>query len=150
LGRALRILLSFNPNDLALAEALRASLFVVSPDPEVFFSPTLFEDDRALDLQHADAFLLLIGPHGLVERQAQECRAAIEISERNKEFIVVSILAAGAQSPQFLPCKLTCIKAPVVTDRKMLHEIIAAINQFGGLKNKSGSKGSIYSLLRAR
>lgn len=140
IGGALRILLSFNPDDVALAEAFRASLFVASPELEIFFTPILFEEYRPLDLQHADAFLLLVGPHGLAERQAQECSAAIQLKERSGEFLAVAILAAGAKAPQILPRHLPLIEAPVVTDRDMLRQVVDALAQYDGLAGISGSR----------
>jgi hypothetical protein len=129
-----RVLLSFNPEDAAFAEAFRASLFVASPDMEVFVSPILFaEDDRPLALKHAEAFLLFVGPRGLTDQQQQEYDAAIQLSVKNAKFTVVRVLAAFAQVPDVLPRNLTWIEAPVVTDQKMLQQVIDALQQYGAL-----------------
>lgn len=135
----MRILLSFNQDDVALAEAFRASLFVASPGLEIFFTPILFEGYRSLEMQHADAFLLLVGPHGLAERQMQECSAAIKRREQSSEFLAVAMLVAGAKPSQILLRHLPLIEVPVVTDRDLLQKVVDAITQYDVLAGSSGS-----------
>lgn len=125
---ALRVLLSFNPNDVALAEAFRASLFIDSPDLEVFFSPILFEDYRPLALENSDAFVLFVGPRGPSERQASELGAARERAKQHEEYSVVAILAATAQQPQTISASLNWLEMPVVTDRNMMRKVVRALN----------------------
>jgi hypothetical protein len=139
-----RVLLSFNPKDAAFAEAFRASLFMISPEMEIFVSPVLFVEDRPLALKHADALLLFAGPHGLTDRQQQEYATATERSEKNGNFAVVRVLAAGGQVPEWLSRNMTWIEAPVVTDHKMLHQVADALKQNITLTDSSGSKkGSV-------
>jgi hypothetical protein len=126
---ALRILLSFNPDDVAFAEAFRATLFVESPDLEVFFSPVLFEDYRPLELRHADAFVLFVGPSGVEERQTRELNAAVGKAEQNGEFAIVPVLAANARTPQGLPIDLRWISVPVVTNRDRARQVIGALDR---------------------
>ena len=136
-GGALRILLSFNPFDAALAEAFRASLFVAAPELEVFFSPILFEDHRTIKLKEADAFVLFVGPRGLDGRQTREFDVAVKRSERDSEFAIVSILAANARAPQAPLFNLNWIEMPVVTDRNVMRNVVCALDQFRGLNDRS-------------
>jgi len=136
-GDALRILLSFNPFDAALAEAFRASLFVAAPELEVFFSPILFEDHRTIKLKEADAYVLFVGPRGLDVRQTREFDVAVKRSERDSEFAIVSILAANARAPQAPLFNLNWIEMPVVTDRNVMRNVVCALDQFRGLDDRS-------------
>jgi hypothetical protein len=139
----LRILLSFNADDVALAEAFRASLFVASPGLEVFFSPVLFEDYRSLKLEDAEAFVLFVGRHGLSERQARELCAAVEQTERNREFALVPVLAANAEAPRGLLSDLSWIEMPVVTDLGMMRRVIGSLGQNRVLNDESDSGSSV-------
>lgn len=149
-GDALRILLSFNPDDVALAEAFRASLFVGSPDLEVCFSPVLFEEYRSLKLKLADAFVLFVGRHGLAGRQLHELDAAIDRARRNSEFAIVPILAANARAPKSLPCNLSWIEMPVVTDRTTMRQVIDALNRSCGLNGQPDPNRSEVNSERER
>ena len=126
----MRVLLSFNPDDVALAEAFRASLFIASPDLEVFFSPCLFEGYQTLEFRDADALLLFVAWHGLTDQQMREYQAAVERTGTETKFGVIPVLAGGAQAPQSLPGHLKWIEAPVVTDRTILRQVAAALSQF--------------------
>jgi hypothetical protein len=136
----LRILLSFNPDDVALAEAFRASLFVASSNVEVFFSPVLFEEYPTLDVNRADAFLLFVGQNGLAGRQTQELYAAVKRKRWNPEFIIVPILAAGTERPEIVPHIEGWIEMPIVTDRSVVERVVDALNLYGDLTDRSGSK----------
>jgi hypothetical protein len=132
----LRILLSFNPDDVAFAEAFRASLFVAAPELEVFFSPILFEDYCSLDLPDADAFVLFVGPRGLADRQVHEFAVAAARSERDSGLTIVPVLAASAQVPQGPRCDLNWIEMPVVTDCEVMRDVIRALDQCRGLDER--------------
>ena len=63
----MRIFLSFNSKDVALAEAIRAGISRLEPDAKIFFSPVslgsgLWVPKLADEIAAAEAFLLLIGP----------------------------------------------------------------------------------------
>lgn len=146
-GVLVRVLLSFNAKDLYLAQAFRASLYMFGPKLEVFFSPAsvdtvLFEQDDDLeqrapvDVAHADAFLLLVGPNGLGDWQVRECSVALARSARDDKFILVPVLAAGGRAPQGLACDAIWIEAPVVTDRDMLRKVIDALSRSSELADK--------------
>jgi hypothetical protein len=124
-----RALLSFNPEDIALAEAFRASLYVMSSDLEVFLSPIFFEEDRPLGLKHADAMLLFVGRRGLTDRQLREYHAAIERKERDSRFVMIPILAARAQAPQILTCNVAWLDMPVVTDHGTVRHVVSALHR---------------------
>jgi hypothetical protein len=64
-----RIFLSFNSRDTALAEAVRAGLSRVEPAAQVFFSPVslgagFWLPKLAEEIAESESFLLLIGPSG--------------------------------------------------------------------------------------
>jgi len=66
-GHQVRIFLSFNSRDTALAEAVRASLSRIEPTAKVFFSPVslgagFWLPKLAEELGESGSFLLLIGP----------------------------------------------------------------------------------------
>jgi len=139
-GNELSLLLSFNYKDLFLAEALRASLFVLEPKLKCFLSPAsygadMFEENVAQVVYEDDAFLLLTGPSGLSHWQELEAGIALERSKRDSRFLVVPVLAAGAVRPRhsFLE-SLNWIEIPVVTDRTALLWLIKAIKDIGGPK----------------
>ena len=120
----MRIILSYNSRDLALAEAFRATLFVHAPDLKVYFSPAVLETHRSLPVDKADAILLFVGPRGCDESQRREFRLAENRQQRSKVFKMIPILAAGGTIPEDLESTLTWIAAPVVTDRNVAHQII--------------------------
>ncbi|HEY6464862.1 MAG TPA: hypothetical protein VIY69_02655 [Candidatus Acidoferrales bacterium] len=142
---ALRALLSFNPDDVALAEAFRASLFVAAPELEVFFSPILFEDYRSLQMKEADALVFFVGPRGLAGRQAREFDLAVEQSERNSDFWIVPVLAANARAPEGPLRNLNWIEMPVVTDRNVMRKVISALDQYdlGDWSDQSRSRAEL-------
>lgn len=147
---ALRILLSFNPDDVALAEAFRASLFVAAPELEVFFSPILFEDYRSLQIKEADALVFFVGPCGLAARQVGEFDLAMERSERKSDFGIVPVLAANALAPQGPLSNLNWIEMPVVTDRNVMRKVTSALDQYRDLGNRSDQSRSRVELDRGR
>ena len=65
----MRIFLSFNSRDTALAEAVRAGLSRIEPAAQVFFSPVslgagFWLPKLAEEIAESESFLLLIGPNG--------------------------------------------------------------------------------------
>jgi WD40 repeat protein len=128
-----RIFLSFNSKDVALAEAIRAGLSRLEPETKIFFSPVslgsgLWVPKLADEIAAAEAFLVLIGPHGIGPWQKVEYFAAFDRHLNEKGFALVPVIAAGAQAPglSFLR-SLNWVEAPVVTDDKALHQMLAAL-----------------------
>lgn len=127
-GKIVQVLLSFNEEDVAIAEAFRANLFVWAPDVEFFFSPVLFEGYRTLQLKDADAFLLMVGPRGFGESQLREHHLATLRCKNDNNFTVVRV-AAGANVRQNLSRSgLAWVEVPIVTDRAMIQQVIDALN----------------------
>lgn len=129
------VLLSFNYKDRFLAEALRASLFVLEPKLQFFLSPASygavkFEENIAQGIYEDDTLLSLVGPSGLSHWQEVEARIAVNRSQRDSSFSVIPVLAAGAARPtlSFLE-SLNWIEIPVVTDRTALLWLIKAIKR---------------------
>jgi hypothetical protein len=134
-GNDLSVLLSFNYKDRFLAEALRASLFVLEPNLQFFLSPAsygavMFEENVAQGIYEDDAFLFLVGPSGVSHWQEIESRIALDRSQRDSSFSMVPVLTAGAMRPahSFLEV-LNWIQIPVVTDRTALRWLIKAIER---------------------
>jgi hypothetical protein len=99
-----RIFLSFNSKDVALAEAIRAGLTKLEADVKVFFSPVslgsgLWLPKLADEIAEADAFLLLIGPKGVGPWQKVEYFTAFDRHVNEQEFALVPVLASGAAAP---------------------------------------------------
>lgn len=143
-GYLVRALMSFDLADVSLIEAFRAGIFMFAPDLEVFFSPVVFDEHRALKVNDADAFLLFIGEQGLSSRQLQECHTAIERNKRDDRFVVVPVLAAGARVPDALPRDLNCIEAPVVTDRDMLRRVVDALSKYDALNGSNTTRSAAH------
>lgn len=126
----MRILLSYNVADAWLAEALRATLFIVAPDITFVFDPTPCsagpgEKRKAIDLREFNALLLLSGPRGLSDEQRAEWTVALRHEVRNNKFSLLPVLVGESEPPRqtaFADCKW--LKVPVVTDREMARKII--------------------------
>jgi hypothetical protein len=124
------ILISFNYDDRHLAEALRASLFVLAPDFDVIqfiLSPTSYgavrlDKNVAAGVYEADVYVLVVGPRGIGRWQVRECEIALERRRNDPSFLVFPVLAAaGSQAPtQDYLRDLDWISMPVVTDRTIL------------------------------
>ena len=87
----MRIFLSFNSKDMALAEAIRAGLSKLEPDAKIFFSPVslgsgLWLPKLADEIAAAEAFLLLIGPKGIGPWQKVEYFTAFDRHVTEKTF----------------------------------------------------------------
>jgi hypothetical protein len=79
----MRIFLSFNSKDLALAQAIRVGLSRLEPDAKIFFSPVslssgLWVPKLADEIAAAEAFLLPIGPQGIGPWQKVEYFTAFD------------------------------------------------------------------------
>jgi WD40 repeat protein len=129
----MRIFLSFNSKDLALAETLRAAIVRIEPASRVFLSSVSLGAGfwlRKIDeeLKAADALLLLIGPNGVGPWQSVEYSAAFDRHVAHPDFAVVPVIAAGAHAPglPFLRT-LNWVEASVVSEDKVLHRLIAAL-----------------------
>jgi hypothetical protein len=127
------LLISFNFDDVHLAEALRASLFMLQPEYQFVLSPAsygavLFKENIAAGVDEADAFLILIGPEGISPWQEIEFGFAFERNKRNRNFPLVTVLAAHSPAPpSLLPLSLNWIEMPVLTDRTMLRRLLRDI-----------------------
>jgi hypothetical protein len=129
------LLISFNFDDVHLAEALRASLFMLEPNHQFVLSPAsygavLFKENVAAGVDEADAFLLLIGPRGISFWQEIEFDVARERNRRDRNFPLVAVLAAHSQVPtDLIPFGLNWHKLPVMTDRTMLRRLLNEVQK---------------------
>jgi hypothetical protein len=127
------ILISFNLEDVYLAEALQASLFMLEPDQQTVLSPAsygavLFKENIANGVYEADAFVLVAGPNGISRWQETELEVALQRKSYEAHFPVVPVLAGKAEVPGILvPYDLKWMKLPVVTDRTMLARLLDEI-----------------------
>lgn len=131
------VLLSFNYDDRHLAEALRATLLMLRPDPDVMsviLSPTCygavrFEENIANGIAEADRILILMGPRGIGKWQEIECKLAFARKRRDHSFVVIPVLAAEEPPATELFHGVNWIEMPVVTDRRSARWIIKALLQ---------------------
>jgi hypothetical protein len=127
------LLISFNFDDVHLAEALRASLFMLEPERQFILSPASygavqFKENIAAGVDEADAFLLLIGPQGISPWQEIEFGIALERNKRDRSFPLVAVLAAHSEVPaDLIPLGLNWLTLPVMTDRTMLRRLLSEI-----------------------
>jgi tetratricopeptide (TPR) repeat protein len=129
----MRIFLSFNSKDAALAEAIRAGLSKLEPDADIFFSPVslgsgLWLPKLGSEIAEANAFLLLVGPKGIGPWQEVEYYTAFDRHVSEKSFTLVPVIAAGAQAPglSFLR-SLNWVEATDVTEDAAMHRVVAAL-----------------------
>jgi TPR repeat protein len=129
----MRIFLSFNSKDMALAEAIRAGLSRIDQSAQIFFSPVslgagFWLPKLAEEIAEAEAFLLLIGPKGIGPWQEVEYFTAFDRHVIDKHFPLVPVMVAGAEAPglSFLRT-LNWVEAPFVTEDKVLHRLLAAL-----------------------
>jgi hypothetical protein len=130
----LRIFLSFHSKDRTLAEALRVGIKRLEPQADFFFSPVslgagFWLPKLAEEIRGADAFLFLVGPAGIGLWQDVEYSEAFDRHVRDKErFPLVPVIAANAKAPglPFLRL-LNWVEAPVLTEDKTLHRLLAAL-----------------------
>jgi hypothetical protein len=128
-----RIFLSFNSRDTALAEAVRAGLSRIEPTAQVFFSPVslgagFWLPKLAEEIAESESFLLLIGPSGKGPWQEVEYFTAFDRHVKDKSFALVPAVVAGAEALglPFLRT-LNLVEAPVITEDKVLHRLLAAL-----------------------
>jgi TPR repeat protein len=129
---SVRIFLSFNSKDVAFAEAIRAGLSRIESGAQIFFSPIslgagFWLPKLAEGIVQADAFLLLIGPKGIGPWQEVEYFTAFDRHVNDKRFALVPVMVAGAEAPG-LSFLRTLNWAPVITEDKALHRLLAALN----------------------
>jgi WD40 repeat protein len=132
-GHQVRIFLSFNSRDTALAEAVRAGLSRIDPTAQVFFSPVslgagFWLPKLAEAIAEAQSFLLLIGPGGKGPWQEVEYFTAFDRYVKDKSFALVPVVVAGAEALglPFLRT-LNLVEAPAITEDKVLHRLLAAL-----------------------
>jgi WD40 repeat protein len=128
-----RIFLSFNSRDTALAEAVRSGLSRIEPGAQIFFSSVslgagFWLPKLADEIAQTEAFLLLIGPNGVGPWQEVEYFTAFDRHVNDKYFTLVPAIVGGAAAPglSFLR-SLNWVEAPVLTDDKVLHRLLAAL-----------------------
>ena len=128
----MRVFLSFNSRDTALAEAVRVGLCRIDPAAQVFFSPVslgagFWLPKLAEEIAEAQSFLLLIGPNGIGPWQEVEYFTAFDRHVKDKSFAVVpAIVGAEAIGLPFLRT-LNLVEAPVITEDNVLHRLLAAL-----------------------
>jgi hypothetical protein len=124
--------------DVHLAEALRASLFMLEPDWRIVLSPAShgagqLKQNVADGVHESDAFVLLAGPNGVSRWQETELNVAFDRRYRESRFPLVTVLVGKAEVPNFLiPYDLKWFKLPVVTDRTMLRVLLDEIQRSAG------------------
>jgi hypothetical protein len=126
----LRVLLSYNAADVWLTEALRASIFLSSPDLDVSLSPDPCAARRSkpVDFRRFDALLLVAGPSGLTIRQHAEWTAGTNRAAQDGKFILLPVLAGPSAPPPEEDLKnREWFRAPVVTDRNMIGSLVRAL-----------------------
>ena len=113
-----RWFLSYHSPDQRLAERLKAAIERKDPATSVFFAPSglraggAWTAQLAQELAKADAFLLLIGEHGVGKWQVPEYDEALDRWVKSgRTFPLVVVLARRADSAR------TAFPAPVALDR---------------------------------
>jgi hypothetical protein len=121
------------PVNTALAEAVRAGLSRIEPTAQVFFSPVslgagFWLPKLAEEIADSESFLLLIGPSGKGPWQEVEYFTAFDRHVKDKSFALVPVVVAGAEALglPFLRT-LNLVEAPVITEDKVLHRLLAAL-----------------------
>lgn len=134
-AKGVEILISFNFQDVHLAEALQASMFMLEPDKEIILSPAsyeavLFSENIAGGVYESDAFVFLMGPNGISRWQEIELDVALNRRSREPSFSIVPVLGGNAAVPDILlPYHLNWLKLPVITDRIALRLLFDAIKR---------------------
>src|SRR5262245_35189166 len=101
----MRIFLSFNAKDAVLAEAVRTGLMRLEPGTVFSFSPMalgqgLWLPKFADGIRAADAFLLLLGPHGVSPWQELEYYEAFDRHAHDNRFPIVPLIAGSGHAPR--------------------------------------------------
>lgn len=129
----MRILLSYNEADAWLINALRASLFLSSPDLDVLLSPPpcvapLIDLSKPVDFRQFHGLLLVAGPSGLTVRQQTEWTAGTRRAEQDDKFVLLPVLAGRSAPPSAKGLENRAwFRAPVVTDRNMICSLVQAL-----------------------
>jgi hypothetical protein len=130
------VLLSFNYDDRHLAEALRATLFMLEPNLDVLdmilspacYGAVRFEENIATGVDEADRFLVLVGPHGTSKWQEIECKFAVERNRGDSSFAIIPVLVGDGRRPTMgILRDLNWIEMPVATDRRVARWLIQAL-----------------------
>jgi TPR repeat protein len=143
MGPAVRIFLSFNSRDRALAFEVREKLLNLQPDADIFFAPDslsqgLWMPKLADRIRMAEGFLLLLGPNGVGAWQTIEFYEAFERHVREPAFALVPLIVAGGHASGLCFLRqLNWIELPGPLDDKGLHRVWAA------LKRESEPAGSV-------
>jgi TPR repeat protein len=139
MGMAVRIFLSFNGRDRALAESVRKELGKLRPDADIFFSPEslghgLWIPKLADGVQAADGFLLVLGPNGAGPWQTIEYYEAFDRHVREPAFAIVPLIAPNAcvSGLRYLH-QLNWIDLPETLDDQDLRRVWAALKGDGAL-----------------
>src|SRR5262245_4866613 len=118
---------------MAIAEAVRAGLSTIDPTSQVYFSPVslgagFWLPKLAEEIAEAESFLLLIGPSGKGPWQEVEYFTAFDRHVKDRSFALVPAVVAGAEALglPFLRT-LNLVEAPVITEDKVLHRLLAAL-----------------------
>lgn len=126
----MRILLSYNAADAWLAEALRASIFMLEPEINFVLWPMACSAasqrcPRPVEMREFDGLLLLAGPNGVLPSQESEWTTATRRAAQDNKFIIVPVLAGQSSPPQRLALEeRKWFKAPVVTDRDTIRGLL--------------------------
>jgi formylglycine-generating enzyme required for sulfatase activity len=100
-----RWFLSYHSGDLALAERLSAAIEIADAGASVFLAKkslragTYWQPALSQEIAEADAFVLLIGEHGLGPWQSTEYYEAHDKRVKSPDFLVVLMLLEGQAAP---------------------------------------------------
>jgi WD40 repeat protein len=135
----MRIFLSFNSKDEAIAAILRAMLQKLDPDVDIFFAPVttlgqgFWLPKLAEEIDKRDAFLLLLGPRGVGPWQEIEYHEAFGKHVDDSSFALVPVIVGPSPVPglPFLR-RLNWVEIPEAFDDKAVLRILAALNGKAG------------------
>src|SRR6516165_7946995 len=100
-----RWFLSYNSQDLALMQALEATLRRKDPEAHIFFAPKSLRaggywlPELAKEIAEASAVVLVIGEKGLGPWQVAEYYEAIDRRVKEQDFPVILVLLDGQAAP---------------------------------------------------
>jgi hypothetical protein len=129
-----RIFLSFNSKDKDLAHSTRAGLLKLDSAADIFLDEISLDSGFWLPkifgrIADSDAFLFLIGPHGIGQWQEVENFSAFQrhVEERGK-MPLVPVIAAKAEAPGLAGLRsLNWVVAPDLQNDSTLHRILTAL-----------------------
>ncbi|MGH6814082.1 MAG: SUMF1/EgtB/PvdO family nonheme iron enzyme [Hyphomicrobiaceae bacterium] len=146
----MRVFLSYNPKDHVLAESVRTGLLKIDPRTTFSFSPIrlgqgFWLPKFAEGIRTADAFLLLIGSHGIGPQQELEYYEAFARHVQDNRFILVPLIAGGGYAPGLLFLRrFHWLEVPEIANDTTRRRILAALE--GGRADTSPS--SRWKLVR--